>query len=91
MSASLPTARRLGRALLLVVAQYCVARGLVEVATVNPTRPETYRLDWGGPHYLGVLLVRAGPGLLVVILTVLHYRRRSGAGEHSRNPGVPDR
>lgn len=67
--------RKLGRALLLVVALYCVGRGLVEVTTVNPTRPETYRQDWGGPHYLGVMLVHAGPGILVVILTVLHLRR----------------
>ncbi|MEP7019906.1 MAG: hypothetical protein ABI808_04595 [Pseudonocardiales bacterium] len=77
----LPRARRvirwLGIAVLTLLAVYLVARAVVEVVTVNPNRPETYRQDWGGPHYLGVLLVHAGPGLLVVTLTAHRLRRRA--------------
>lgn len=68
--------RRLGSALLLVLALYLVARAVVEVATVNPTRPNTYQRDWGGPHYLGVLLVHVGPGAVVLALA---SRRLSNA------------
>lgn len=64
--------RRIGRALLLILALYLVARAAVEIVTVNPTKPETYRQDWGGPHYLGVLFVHAGPGALIVGLTLRH-------------------
>jgi hypothetical protein len=59
------TAARLGRALLALLAVYLVARAVVEVVTVDPSNPETYRRDWGGPHYLGVMLVHAGPGVVV--------------------------
>ena len=74
-------ARRVGRGLLLVVALYLVGRAVVEVATVDPAHPETYRLSWGGPHYLGVVLVHAGPGVLVLVLAAAHRRRRSRAAQ----------
>jgi hypothetical protein len=64
--------RRLGSASLLVLAMYLVARAVVEVASVNPTRPNTYRHDWGGPHYLGVLLVHVGPGAVAIALAARH-------------------
>lgn len=57
-----------------VLSLYLVGRAVVEVATVDPSRPGTYRQDWGGPHYLGVVLVHAGPGLLVVTMTARHLR-----------------
>lgn len=63
-------------ALVALVAVYAVGRAVVEVVTVNPRRPETYAQDWGGPQYLGVIAVHAGPGLLVLALTLLWARRR---------------
>lgn len=73
--------RWLGRTLLLVLALYLVARAAVELITVNPTKPRTYREDWGGPHYLGVLLVHAGPGALIVVLTLRRLIRRARTGK----------
>jgi len=62
---------------LVVVGAFLVARAAVEVISVDPGRPATYRDDWGGPTYAGVLLVHAGPGLLVLgSLAVLLWRRR---------------
>jgi hypothetical protein len=50
---------------------------VVEVVAVDPDDPSSYRDDWGGPSYVGVLLVHAGPGLLVVVLVgLLLWRRR---------------
>lgn len=71
------------RALLTAVALYFVGRAVVELVTVNPADPASYRDDWGGPHYLGVLLVHTGPGLLVCGMAVLWWRRRTGSrGDH---------
>jgi hypothetical protein len=67
--------RTVGRGLLLVIAAYLVVRAIVEPFLVNPSRPESYRQDWGGPHYLGVLLVHCGPGLIIAILAFRRYRR----------------
>ncbi len=67
--------RKVGWGLLLFVAAYLVVRGVVELFIVNPFRPESYRHDWGGPHYLGVLLVHCGPGLIIAILAIRRYRR----------------
>jgi hypothetical protein len=62
---------------LVVVGAFLVARAAVEVVSVDSGRPATYRNDWGGPSYAGVLLVHAGPGLLVLLsLAVLLWRRR---------------
>ena len=60
--------RLLGMVLLVVLGTFLVARAVVEVVAVDPGDPSTYRDDWGGPTYAGVLLVHAGPGLLVVAL-----------------------
>ena len=68
--------RRVGTAVLVVLGLFFVVRAAVEIALVNPSRPETYRDDWGGPHYLGVVLVHAGPGLLVIVLAVVLVARR---------------
>jgi hypothetical protein len=78
--------RGLGRALLGLGALFLVLRAVVEVVTVDPQQPLSYQRDWGGPHYLGVLLVHAGPGLAVLVLAaVLLLRRRRPAG---RCPGT---
>ena len=58
------------------LAVFFVARGVVGLVRVDPADPGSYRQDWGGPTYVGVLLVHAGPGLLVVVLTVVWWRRR---------------
>lgn len=72
------TLRGLGWAVLVLVGVFLVVRAVVEVVSVDPGRPATYHDDWGGPTYAGVLLVHAGPGLLVLVVTglVLWRRRR---------------
>jgi hypothetical protein len=69
--------RALGWAVLLLVGGFLVARAVVEVISVDPGQPATYRDDWGGPTYAGVLLVHAGPGLLVLgtVALLLWWRR----------------
>jgi hypothetical protein len=68
--------RQVGWAVLAIVALFLVARAVVEVLNVDPGRPATYRADWGGPTYAGVLLVHAGPGLLILALVALLLWRR---------------
>lgn len=83
--------RRVGLGLLLMTAAFLVGRAAVEIITVNPTKPQTYQHDWGGPHYLGVLLVHAGPGVLILALAVvlvLHTRSKppQDPPRHPDNP-----
>ena len=75
------------RALSLMVGVYLIGRGIVEVAIVDPGRRETYRNDWGGPHYLGVLLIHVGPGAVAAVLLVRwwRHRRRGAAATRSRS------
>ena len=70
--------RGLGWAVLVVVGSFLVARAVVEVVSVDPGRPATYRDDWGGPTYAGSApACHAGPGLLVLgTVTLLLWRRR---------------
>ena len=68
--------RFLGWVVLLLVGLFLVARAVVEVVSVDPGDPSTYRDGWGGPTYAGVLLVHAGPGLLVLGVTALLLWRR---------------
>jgi len=85
--------RRIGAAVLVLVGLFFVVRAVAEVVMVDPGRPATYRDDWGGPSYLGVVLVHAGPGLLVLALAVVWWVRRrrvaaSPAPEHvDERPG----
>lgn len=65
-----------GRIALAVVAVFLAARAIVELVTVDPTDPASYRTDWGGPHYAGVLAVHVLPGALAVTLAVMVFRRR---------------
>ena len=68
--------RLLGLVLLVALSTFLVARAVVEVVAVDPGNPSTYRDDWGGPTYAGVLLVHAGPGVLVVALVAWLLWRR---------------
>jgi hypothetical protein len=68
--------RLLGLVLLVALGTFLVARAVVEVVAVDPGDPSTYRDDWGGPTYAGVLLVHAGPGVLVVALVAWLLWRR---------------
>jgi hypothetical protein len=68
--------RLLGMVLLVALGTFLVARAVVEVVAVDPGDPSTYRDDWGGPTYAGVLLVHAGPGVLVVALVAWLLWRR---------------
>ena len=72
--------RVLGTAALVAMGIFLVVRAVVEVVAVDPGEPSTYRDDWGGPTYVGVLLVHAGPGLLVVGLVALALWRRRDRG-----------
>lgn len=58
------TLARAGAVLVAVLAAYLVVRAVVEVAIVDPGAPHTYRTDWGGPSYAGVLAVHCIPGVL---------------------------
>jgi hypothetical protein len=52
--------------LLALIAVFFIGRAVIEVVSVDPSDPASYHDDWGGPTYLGVLGVHAGPGLLVL-------------------------
>ena len=92
--------RRAGRAvvgvLLVLVGAFFVGRGVVEVLTLDPRHPESFRDDWGGPSYLGVLLVHTGPGLLALVLAGLAVRHivrrplRSRRLDHAPELGPQD-
>jgi hypothetical protein len=68
-------ARWAGVGLLALVAAFLVGRAVVEVIVVDPSDAATYRDDWGGPTYLGVLAVHAGPGLIVLAVLVWWWLR----------------
>lgn len=68
--------RLLGRAAVVFVAVYLVVRAAAEFVLVDPGDPASYRDDWGGPSYAGVLLVHVGPGLVVLVLAFWAFRRR---------------
>ena len=72
--------RLLGTTLVVMLGVFLVVRAVVEVVAVDPDDPSSYRDDWGGPSYVGVLLVHAGPGLLVVVLVGLLLWRWRGRG-----------
>ncbi|MFD4292888.1 hypothetical protein ACFWQG_06670 [Rhodococcus sp. NPDC058532] len=65
-----------GYAVVGIVGGYLVARGIVEVVTIDVADPASYRDDWGGPSLLGVLAVHCGPGVAVLIAAGLLIRRR---------------
>ena len=75
--------RWLGIVLGGLLALYLVVRGVVELLTVDYSRPSSYQQDWGGPHLAGVLAVHSGPAVLVVVgLTyALHRRKRQSTGD----------
>lgn len=68
-----------------VVTVYFVARAVVELVTVDPGDPSSYRTDWGGPHYLGVVAVHVLPGLVLLAVGLIWVWRRRRA-----RPGRPD-
>jgi hypothetical protein len=85
MSRARRVLRWIGTALLVLLALYMVGRAVAEVVSVDPGDPASYRDDWGGPTYLGVMAVHAGPGLLVIAAAVVWWRRRgSSRGDLAR-------
>lgn len=66
----------LGIAVLTLMALFVVGRGVVEVVTLDPSDHASYRQSWGGPGYVGVLLVHAGPGLLILVVLSIAVVRR---------------
>ena len=73
--------------LLALIAVFFVGRAVVEGVSVDPSDPASYRDDWGGPTYLGVLGVHAGPGLLVLVPLAWWFWRRK---HHAPGPRTPD-
>jgi hypothetical protein len=86
--------RILAMALAVAVGAFLVGRAVVVAVHDVPTRPATYRNDWGGPHYAGVMLVHVGPGVLVLLLTswwlMRHRSRKSAFIDGTRRPGTVD-
>ena len=64
-----------------ILALYLVVRGVVELFTIDYSKPSSYQRDWGGPHLAGVLAVHCGPAALVVagLAYLLHRRKRQSA------------
>ena len=81
-------ARWAGIGVLALVAAFLVGRAIVEVFAVDPSDAATYRDDWGGPTYLGVLAVHAGPGL-VVLAVLAWWWLRAARMRRKRAPTDP--
>lgn len=64
------------RGLLLLLGAYLIVRAVAEFFVIDPGDPESYRTDWGGPHYLGVLAVHVLPGVVAAVLLIVVWRRR---------------
>jgi hypothetical protein len=73
--------RWIGTALAVLLAVYLVGRAVVEVVTVDPTDAASYRDDWGGPTYPGVMAVHVLPGALLVVAGIWWWRRRRTTGD----------
>lgn len=58
-----------------LLAIYLVGRGIAEFWVVDYSNPASYQHAWGGPSPAGVFAVHSGPGLLVVIATLVWLRR----------------
>lgn len=74
--------RRVGQAVLAVLAVYLLGRGIAEFWVIDLSDPSTYRNDWGGPSLIGVLAVHSGPAVLMLGwlaqgLTTRHKERLS--------------
>jgi hypothetical protein len=69
-------ARWTGIGALGLIAVFLVGRAVVEVVGVDPSDPASYRDDWGGPTYPGVLAVHAGPGVVVLAVLLWWWVRR---------------
>jgi hypothetical protein len=76
----------------LVLAAYLIGRALVELFTIDTSNPASYRDDWGGPSFFGVLFVHVGPGLVAAtLLAVALIRRRRGSRRPSTSSGEDSR
>lgn len=64
------------RVLFWILALYLLGRAVVELLTVDPGDPSSYRTDWGGPHYLGVVAVHVLPGLILLAVALGRAWRR---------------
>jgi hypothetical protein len=80
---------RMGIGLLVMACVFLVLRAIVEVFTVHPTNPGSYRHDWGGPTLIGVYGVHLLPGIAAGFLLVAMWRRRERHPRHPlKNPDV---
>lgn len=66
---------RVLRVVFWILTLYFVVRAVVELVTVDPGDPSSYRTDWGGPHYLGVIAVHVLPGLILLAVGLIWLRR----------------
>ena len=64
---------------------FLVVRAVVVLRADQPSRPDTYRRDWGGPHYWGVIAVHVTPALIAIGLAgYLLLRRRATDRRNTR-------
>jgi hypothetical protein len=56
---------------------FLIFRTIAEPFVIDLGNPETYKHDWGGPMLVGVLAVHMLPGILALVLIVIHLKRVS--------------
>ena len=77
--------KKLSLAFGLFLGAYLIVRAAVEPFVINLNDPSTYRLDWGGPHLVGVLAVHCLPGIVAAVLIVRWLRRRHRPATRTEN------
>ncbi|SIR63995.1 hypothetical protein SAMN05445060_0192 [Williamsia sterculiae] len=65
--------RRIATVALVVFCLYLVGRAVAEPFTIG----DDYRLDWGGPSMVGVLVVHMLPGVASLLILGWMVRRRA--------------
>ncbi len=71
------------RVIVVAIGAFAVVRAGFVIAVDDLSHPETYRNDWGGPHYIGVMAIHVGPAVLVLCLTALRLHRRRNTHQHT--------
>ncbi len=75
------------RGIVVAIGAFAVVRAGFVIAADDLSHPETYRNDWGGPHYIGVMAIHVGPAVLVTLAALVRCGGLLGRG----CPRRPDR